>query len=630
MSVKRRKPKGHDTDTLMKNVWLNLVRDFRVYNGVSYHRETELALLRSVPEFRGVVFPDRLNASPWLFKQEAQLEALFKRYRFKNDLYTDDELEQLTIDKFMSVQARIGSRWQSQLSETTFRVLQKARHIIKEILSAVALPGEEAPYRFSTRATVGCPASDAYLDHKLAGEITGSHEHLEWFKQHLNHSVILSDSLEKCSPPGGPIFTRCTSLPLIGVPKSFKSYRLISPNTLVGSYYTYGVGQVLVEALKLAGLDIRKLQRIHRRLAERFSKRGGTKYVTADLSSASESYTWDLICRLCPREWLHVLEKGRLRYFRYGDGNETYYCSFMAMGIGFTFPLQTLLFYGIIKACRVLMGKGGFESVYGDDLIYRRDLHPVVKSVFQEIGFQLNADKTFVDSDFRESCGGDYLLGCDVRPFSPEGEHRLLSKRSYESELYKIYNGLLQHWPEEALPLTLRYLRTEICGASPDGTICQVPRFYPETSGVRTSRPISDPMEGFRNVVLSFKDGSRWFTFRALEGTSSSRYVSFIHAYYWAAMRQLETNELSEEQKEQLDLQKRYIAGKNYRFLDKDFVRSVYDSSTEVVQWMKHPLQPKNYRARNGRRLRKLIAATGCKLRESNFRLTKGSISDWI
>jgi hypothetical protein len=85
------------------------------------------------------------------------------------------------------------------------------------------------------------------------------------------------------------------------------------------------------------------------------------------------------------------------------------------MGNGFTFPLETLIFFSLAQAC---CESEDYEkvSVYGDDIIVPVYAVPLLTKVLTSCGFLVNASKSFSSGPFRESCGKDYLLGTDVRP----------------------------------------------------------------------------------------------------------------------------------------------------------------------------------------------------------------------
>ena len=629
MSKASKNSKRYDTDSFMRKLYGSLVRDFRSVMGPTYKEREVNALLHSIKAFRSCKAPDRLQAPPSIFKMEAQLEALFKRYRFKTDVYTDEELSKRTFDTFMEGQLRLAQNAWRDMPLRTFTVVQRARKIVKGILDGFLPTPDETVCRFSTRATVGSAARDAYLDHKLFGPLTGSPEHVKWFNTHLNSHSYLASTLNKCAESSVPVFESCDSLPLVGVPKSYKSLRLISPNTLIGSYYTYGLGKILVEALRNEGLDIAKLQGRHKVWAMQASKH--RKWVTADLSAASESFLWSLINRLCPRHWVRALDKGRLRSYTLNK-RRYHYCSFMAMGIGFTFPLQTLLFYALVKAVCELSKVDGLVSVYGDDLIYPRQVHKIVATVLQDLGMKLNEDKTFVQSNFRESCGGDYYHGVDVRPFSPEGQCQQLSRRNYEAWLYQMANGLFARWDQQHIPITARFLRMEVLRVA--RLVKQVPRSFPDYSGIRCDKPETSIFSAMQPVLVRFRNGSREYVVSHLTQVAKHRMVSFEDAYLYDWLRARAAGEECDE------YDGIYLARGFDAWLERDVRR--LRANVGQHEWLsangrvqlslrQFPTQPKSYRGRSGRRLKRCYATTPCKLEPQQIQTkVTDSISDWI
>jgi hypothetical protein len=93
---------------------------------------------------------------------------------------------------------------------------------------------------------------------------------------------------------------------------------------------------------------------------------------------------------------------------------------FSSMGNGFTFELETLIFLCLILAVdetgqKLESGRNVFT--YGDDIICPTEYSEAVISALKFSGFSLNMKKSFVSGPFRESCGGDFFGGVDVRPF---------------------------------------------------------------------------------------------------------------------------------------------------------------------------------------------------------------------
>jgi hypothetical protein len=90
------------------------------------------------------------------------------------------------------------------------------------------------------------------------------------------------------------------------------------------------------------------------------------------------------------------------------------------MGNGFTFELQSLLFYAAVLTVFDLfpsIGKDRRCRVYGDDIILPTAYAGIFVEFLSWLGFTTNPDKSFVDGPFRESCGKHYFLGDDVTPF---------------------------------------------------------------------------------------------------------------------------------------------------------------------------------------------------------------------
>jgi hypothetical protein len=100
---------------------------------------------------------------------------------------------------------------------------------------------------------------------------------------------------------------------------------------------------------------------------------------------------------------------------------------FSSMGNGFTFELETAIFLCLILAVRnlrairepleALVKPGADIWVYGDDIIIPTDWAADVVSALTYCGFETNGRKSFVTGSFRESCGGDFFGGVDVRPY---------------------------------------------------------------------------------------------------------------------------------------------------------------------------------------------------------------------
>jgi hypothetical protein len=313
-------------------------------------------------------------------------------------------------------------------------------------------------------------------------------DHISWFKD-----VVLSEDVSAlqyiCSQAGkkSAPFSEVDTLALSFVPKTFKSLRSIMPNTTIGTFYSDGLGKVISRRLKAAGYDITTLQRAHGEYARLGSITG--KLVTADQSLASDNITLALVKAIVPKRWFEELNRGRIDKVKLPSGTVVKTPTFCTMGIGFTFPLQTLIFLCLLKAIsEAYSGGRSLVSVYGDDLVYDVNLHPFVMRVFGHLSLKINAEKTFASGPFRESCGADYFMGVDVRPFQPKNERGSnMDRKAYEQFLYTLINGLKRRWWDEEVPLALDFLLNEASEVSRG--ILRVPPDFPDTAGVKCSSP---------------------------------------------------------------------------------------------------------------------------------------------
>lgn len=202
---------------------------------------------------------------------------------------------------------------------------------------------------------------------------------------------------------------------IVTVPKNFKADRMICVEPLMNSYIQRGIGVMMRRRLLREGVNLRDQSR-NQSLAYQGSV--SKRLATVDLSSASDTISAGLVDSLFPRDWYEYMFLSRTAWGEFDNQIERFE-KFSAMGNGYTFEMESLIFYSIACAVANLHGEGTSPiSVYGDDIILSSSLVPALAEVFSLLGFTLNSDKTFFGSDgFRESCGKHYLDGVDVTPF---------------------------------------------------------------------------------------------------------------------------------------------------------------------------------------------------------------------
>ena len=249
---------------------------------------------------------------------------------------------------------------------------------------------------------------------------------------------------------------------IITVPKNAKADRVIAVEPGWNIYFQKGIGSMLRRRLRRAGIDLNTQLR-NQNLARVAAKYG--KLATVDFSAASDTISRVLVEELLPRDWFLVMDACRSKYSTL-DGTEWFVNhKFSSMGNGFTFELESMIFYAIAFACCELLGVSGSISVYGDDVIIPVEAYATFASVSEELGFSVNAGKSFHDSSFRESCGEYYFGTLDCKPLflkerlsSVESvfklansvrriSHRWLNGLGCDSRLLPYYQGLLNRVP---------------------------------------------------------------------------------------------------------------------------------------------------------------------------------------
>lgn len=530
----RKKVKRFSTDPVAICLYRTLVEDFKSVHGKAFATESFQALSRSVKEFRDYKFPSYMGTSVPRFRSWYQLEHFFKKYRFQNDAFTDQELEEQGKISYLDRQVSLAAI--KPRTMRSFLVLQEARRIAKAILGPFDPDLSQSMCRFGKNSSIGCPFALSYLDVKLTRQtaFTGSVDGIKAFYEgYLPGDPILQRMLNrfKIERPSA-----VESLSLIQVPKTWKSLRGITPLSLLTLFRSYGIGGIIERALASAGLPIDRLQHRHREKIRLFSK---TKsHVTMDLSAASDSITSVLLNQVLPRQWYGEVRTTFGRTIDI-DGESFHTMSVLPMGNGLTFPLETLVFYCLIKAVGNLAGINGFFSAYGDDLIFPTRAYSYVLEVFKDIGLKVNVDKTFARAPFRESCGSDFYAGVDVRPaFLPDGGH--LTRTQYVIWLYKTANALLRRWDSKEIPQTLARILIEL--TAHDKWIYRVPPSFPDTAGLKTElHGVISPWDEvfpWWPVRCVYHNASRHFIFRYYKATSPKRAVIDVEPYYWDCLRE--------------------------------------------------------------------------------------------
>lgn len=202
------------------------------------------------------------------------------------------------------------------------------------------------------------------------------------------------------------------------VPKNWKTDRTIGVAPMGNLYLQLGIGEMIIHRLKKVGIDLRNQENNQRAAYSASMLEGsyGDGYVTLDLSMASDTLCRELVRYLVPEAWFCVMNVTRTACTVLPDGSIVRTSKFSAMGNGFTFPLETLVFYALAQSVMSTTVHKNRIWVYGDDIIVPRGSALLLTEVLRWCGFSVNSEKSFYHGEFYESCGTDYLRGVPVRP----------------------------------------------------------------------------------------------------------------------------------------------------------------------------------------------------------------------
>lgn len=205
------------------------------------------------------------------------------------------------------------------------------------------------------------------------------------------------------------------------VPKDSDCHRTVGTQPLLNVFVQLGAGDYMRDHIlrDRCHIDIRTAQvKVNGPLALLGSACEGMPFATIDLASASDCMSIELIKFLCPPEWFAFLNSIRTpSYVLPDDDKVRRYEKFCAMGNGFCFPLETIVFWSLCQAVYDLnVVPDRTCAVYGDDIIVYQSTALELIELLNAVGFQTNTSKTFVFGPFRESCGQDYFNGVNVRP----------------------------------------------------------------------------------------------------------------------------------------------------------------------------------------------------------------------
>lgn len=219
---------------------------------------------------------------------------------------------------------------------------------------------------------------------------------------------------------------RCSKL--TDVPKDISKRRIIAIESAESQFFQQGVARALRGTSLFRKITCLANHERHLALAAQ------PRYMTIDLSDASDRVSWSLVEALLPPDWVALLGRFSSGIVRFPTGETRVAGMAATMGCGFCFELESLI-HGLLIVHSMLTGGESRTdlanlvrqiSVYGDDIVMPREWYPDVHASFTQFGLEINPRKTCLTSHFRETVGhwivgnAETGAGTVVRRFLPQ------------------------------------------------------------------------------------------------------------------------------------------------------------------------------------------------------------------
>lgn len=321
-----------------------------------------------------------------------------------------------------------------------------------------------------------------------------------------DNSLAEAVKLHNLENPLTDIFDIVSGSRATTVAKSSTSRRFINIEPTFNMFLQQGLMSLMYKLMKKWGLDVKTLPDTHKELARRGSL--DLQSATIDWSQASNLISNTLVTRQLPGDWGRVLQQLRSNTVEI-DGELHTVSMFAAMGNATTFPVETLIFWAYAQAVHFYhlfpntnssifsLDSFPFEacSVFGDDCIVPTVIADQYIRTMTLLGCSINDAKSFYGNlPFRESCGGDFLRGVDVRPYTlarPDTER----KSALEPFLNIIFNRLIDRYKHALGDLNYIYdkhaFRVLLNQYEKHNLKLRVvPDYFPDDSGVKISSDI--------------------------------------------------------------------------------------------------------------------------------------------
>jgi len=248
-----------------------------------------------------------------------------------------------------------------------------------------------------------------------------------WIASQVSGNVGMSEHV-----PGVEYLSIRDELPVrvVFVPKTQSAPRVIAIEPSHMQYMQQSVKDYVYKAVESHSLTKQSIRFTHQSVNQRLAYRSSIdkRLATLDLKDASDRVHLELVQRIFKTSGLlPFLEDARSLHATLPNGDNMVLSKFASQGSALCFPVEAMVFYTLIQSAmhqldgrrpcsRSIRNYSRKIDIYGDDIIVPVEYTDVVVRYLESYALKVNVNKSFRNSHFRESCGGDYFMGTPVNP----------------------------------------------------------------------------------------------------------------------------------------------------------------------------------------------------------------------
>lgn len=367
------------------------------------------------------ILPSDYNEAD-VFRKDYMLGSFLRKFK---GLSTGIDLEDVALQKFSASedQCRATNERLRKFSDDPHgsranTIMYYATRKIAKILGPFKLDSVLRRCEWTGGSTTDVSKRAAFVDTKMSQlPIAVTSRALPYFRLEIERDMRWCEAILGFEPEGPLCFLPDTfkvedGCRVTTVPKDSTTDRVIAIEPRGNIFLQKGVGNFIRERLRKFGIDLSK-QETNQEWARLAYDLG---LATIDLSSASDTVARELVKQLLPFDWYNYLNNIR-SHSGLVRKKRVQFEKFSSMGNGFTFELETMIFYALASAVQDHMGVDWkLTSVYGDDIIVPKDVFTETVDILSYAGFDVNVKKSYWEGNFFESCGRHFFKGDEVTP----------------------------------------------------------------------------------------------------------------------------------------------------------------------------------------------------------------------